>query len=282
LADIVQTIRYASEFTNVFLQTNGILLNKFLGTPEELALLNLVSISVVADNSNLHRLIMNSNSFERVVRNIQKAISIKEKYCLPVTINAKILVNKHNYTRLPDIVMFVYQNLGVDSISVRLVQDFNFGGNESQTISVKLLPSERQRLVEIIQRSQKTHPSLEMLINSLAVEGAKPPITNHCFNAIDGHFACIDAWGDVYIGLPEIGDQKFCIGNIIKQEWSEIWKSEAHYKVIKLMNSLQQNGICRNELCRHVKANLGAEDYIKGEINIQNADEIMESFGSFL
>ncbi|GEM_PF-3637388 len=46
---LVEAIHQASVFTKVFLQTNGILLSKFLGTPETLDLLDLVSISVVAE-----------------------------------------------------------------------------------------------------------------------------------------------------------------------------------------------------------------------------------------
>ncbi len=224
---------------------------------------------------------MHSDTFERVVGNIRKAVEMKKAYGLPVTINTKILVDRINFKFLPQIVGY-YHDLGVGNISIRLVDDFNYGGNGPRSPSVQLLTPEKLELYEIIQRSQTPHPTLMAFADSLSTQSAKPRVTTHCFNAIDGHFACIDAWGDVYVGNPEIGELRFCIGNIINQPWHEIWKSETHYQIIRLMDRMQRDGVCNSSLCRHVKANQGAEDYVKGALKIPDAKTILASYGSFL
>jgi hypothetical protein len=63
----------------------------------------------------------------------------------------------------------------------------------------------------------------------------------------------------VYIGNPEIGDRRYSIGNILTSPWTDIWRSARHLEVISLMDTLQQASQCRLSVCRHVRANIGAE-----------------------
>lgn len=276
-----EAVKYAATFSDVFVQTNGICLNRYLNSPEGLLVFRLISVSVFANTAEMHQRIGGTKSFERIIKNIRDTIAMKRKYGLDITLNVKIMVDTVNYPLLPAIVKF-YEDLGVDSIGLRLVQDYNYGGVGPRKISVELSREQKAELFKIIESSDYQHPSLKVFAQTLIGKKAKTIITKHCYNAIDGHFACIDAWGNVHIGNPEIGDDKFRIGNINQTPWEEIWKSETHSKVIRLMDEMEQKGVCASELCRHVKANIGAQEYATGMLGRQDRETVMKAFGAFL
>lgn len=276
-----EAVKFAATFSDISLQTNGIFLNKCTDNPKDLSLFKLILISVYADDAKMHSMVTGVNSFNRVVKNISDAVLLKKKYCPNLFFGVKIMIDSINYRNLPNIVKF-YANLGVNSIGLRLVQDYNYGGIGPRKISVKLTEAQKNELAKIIELSDYKNPSLQAFSRNLTIEMARPIKTQHCYNAIDGHFACIDAWGNVYIGNPEIGNKKFQIGNINETPWEKIWKSDTHYKVLNLMDKMQQNESCSNELCRHVKANIGAQEYLGGKLKCENRETIMKNLGAFL
>lgn len=268
------------------IQTNGISLGKFMkrpDNPEDLASIKLLTLSLYADSPELHADIAGVNSFEKVVSNIQKAISLKNKHGLDVTVTGKILVDTHNYKRLPEIVRF-YRELGLDAVGLREVQDYNYGGAGQRPVSVELTKEQKAELAEIVSASSFQDKSLTNFARTVERSLVKPMITKHCFNATDGHFACIDARGEVFTGNPEIGDEKFSIGNVLEKPWGEIWNSERHQEVIKLMDDMQIAGVCASALCRHVRANVGVQEYLEGKRGKQDRALVMGegNFGAFL
>ena len=117
-----------------------------------------------------------------------------------------------------------------------------------------------QRL-EVCRQASDRNADPALLFFARALTGIHNPIrpTRHCYNATDGHFACVDAEGEVYLGNPQIGDRRYSIGNILASSWHDIWRSPRHLEVISLMDALQQSAQCRLSACRHVRANIGAE-----------------------
>ena len=276
-----QAVQLAATFSDVFIQTNGICLNQHLYDPESLLVFKLISISVFANNAEMHFEISKTKSFERIVKNINDTLAMKRKYGLEIVLNVKIMIDTINYRILPAIVKF-YEDLGVDSIGLRLVQNYNYGGVGPRKISVELSQEQKAELFKIIELSNYQHPSLKAFAKTLTGQATKVAVTPHCYNAIDGHFACIDAWGNVYIGNPEIGNDEFCIGNINENPWEKIWKSKTHYRVVRQMDEMEQKGVCASQLCRHVKANIGAQEYVFGIIGQQDQEAVMKAFGAFL
>ena len=277
-----EAIKFTSTFSDNALQTNGYFLDKFIKNYENLSLIRLISISVYADNPNLHKIITKIDSFEKIINNIKKIISLKEKNGFNLTFGVKILVDRNNYKYLEEIVNF-YQNLGLDTVGLRMVQDYNYGGIGSRKNSVELLPEQKEEIYQKINSLNKKNTLLYNFSKTLNYNAEVDNIiTDHCYNAIDGHFACIDSWGDVFLGNPEIGDSNFKIGNINTQNWSEIWKSEKHFQVIELMDILEKNGKCKKSLCRHVMANIGTQEYLNGLAEIPNTRNVISSLGAFL
>jgi MoaA/NifB/PqqE/SkfB family radical SAM enzyme len=200
---LTDAIIASSEFADVSLQTNGIKLDRLLTGPCVLGNLPVLSVSVYSDLREQHKQIAGVDSFERVSGNIRDAVAMRDRHGWSLTIGAKILVDRINYGRLPQIIRY-YRILGADSVALREVQGANHG-------------------------------------------------------ATDGHFACVDAEGEVYLGNPEIGDRQYSIGNILASSWHDRWRSDRHLEVIRLMDLLQRSAQCRLSVCRHVRANIGAE-----------------------
>lgn len=177
----IEAVKFAATFSDVFVQTNGICLDRHLNSPEDLSVFKLISVSVFADNANMHWMISKTKSFDRIIQNIAKAVSMKEKYNLDLIINAKILVDAINYSSLPSIVKF-YEDQGVDSIGLRLVQNYNYGGVGSRKVSVELSQKQRRELFDIIASSSYQHASLQVFAKTLIGQEAKPIITRHFYN----------------------------------------------------------------------------------------------------
>ncbi len=265
------------------LQTNGILLNKLMskdGGPGKLDTLDLISVSVYADESNLHRTISGVNTFKKVVDNISNAIEIKKRHDLDLTVGVKIMVDAHNYTRISDIYNF-YESLGVDVVALREVQDFNYGGDGQRSHSVELTQEQRYEMKEKL--NAESSMVVRNFVNSqIQKSNSSLPVTGNCYNATDGHFACIDARGDVYIGNPEIGQPDYGIGNILEEPWKDIWGGDRHRNVIEAMNDMQISGMCSKSLCRHIKANVGVESYVSGDRKPIPLEIAQRSLSAFL
>jgi len=278
---IVEAIKYAATFSDVSVQTNGISLGKFTRNPEDLAAIRLLTVSVYADNPEQHAVIAGVASFEKVIRNMQRVREIRDYEGLELTLTAKLIVDANNYRTVPQIVRF-YRELGVDSVGLRLVQDYNYGGEGQRPVSVELTKEQKQELSDIIATSDYKDSSLNSFGRVVTKSTRKPATTPHCYNAIDGHFACVDAWGNIFTGNPEIGDECFRIGNIIEQPWGEIWKGQRHREIIGLMDQIQRAVTCANTLCRHVLANMGTQEYIDGGRGQQSREAVIRRLGSFL
>jgi MoaA/NifB/PqqE/SkfB family radical SAM enzyme len=253
---LADAIIASSEFTDVSLQTNGITLDRLLTGPRVLGNLSVLSVSVYSDLREQHKQIAGVDSFERVSRNIRDAVAMRDLHGWSLTIGAKILVDRINHCRLPEIIRH-YRTLGADSVALREVQGANHGeaGEERE---IGLREDERH---EVARQASERNADPALIFFAQALSGTHSAIspTRHCYNATDGHFACVDAEGEVYLGNPEIGDRQYSIGNILASSWNDIWRSDRHHEVIRLMDMLQRSAQCRLSVCRHVRANIGAE-----------------------
>ena len=278
---IVDAIKYAGKFAQNSLQTNAIGMGKLLKDTEAMRSIDLLTVSVYADSADLHREIAGVNSFEKVVENMRRTVAMRDQEGLDMTISAKVMVDANNYHRLPQIVAF-YRALGVNAVGLREVQDYNYGGEGQRPVSVELNEDQKREAARIIKESSFKDPSLNAFARAMTRQQSKPRITSHCFNATDGHFACIDARGSVFTGNPEIGDERFSIGNVHEQQWREIWKGERHMQVVRDMDSAQKLGICASALCRHVRANVGVDDALASQSGPVDREAVMRNLGAFL
>ena len=264
------------------IQTNGILLHKLMdkdGGPGSLSGVNVLSVSVYADERGLHEQIAGVDTFDRVVNNLRRVVDVRDRFNLDLSVGVKIMVDSLNYKRVSDIYDF-YEALGVDVVALREVQDFNYGGEGQRSISVELTPTQREEMKANL--SSNANGIVRNFVNAQLLKNNESwPTTNRCYNATDGHFACIDARGDVYLGNPEIGDKEFLIGSVQDTPWTDVWGGALHHEVIRKMDGMQRNDLCKKALCRHVKANVGVDSYLANRQDI-SADIARRSMSAFL
>jgi molybdenum cofactor biosynthesis enzyme MoaA len=253
---LTDAILASSGFADVSLQTNAITLDRLMTGPRALGNLSVLSVSVYSDQRDQHRQIAGVDSFERVSRNIRDAAIMRDRHGWNLIIDAKILVGQINYRRLPQIIRY-YRALGTDSVALREVQGTGHG-EAGQERSIGLPDDQRQEVCRQAS-APNADPALPLFARVLTATHTPITPTRHCYNATDGPFACVDAEGEVYLGNPEIGDRRYSIGNILTSPWPDIWPSARHLEVISLMDTLQQSAQCRLSVCRHVRANIGAE-----------------------
>ncbi len=77
---LTDAIIASSEFADVSLQTNGIKLDRLLSGSRVLGNLSVLSVSVYSDLREQHKQIAGVGSFERVSRNIQDAVAMRDRH----------------------------------------------------------------------------------------------------------------------------------------------------------------------------------------------------------
>ena len=277
-----RAVSRCAAFSRVFLQTNGILLHRSTSTIDDLARFRVISVSVVADSSALHEAI-GMNSFDRIINNILQAVNLKILGHVDVQINAKVIVTRENHTHLPNIVRY-YESLGVDSISLRMAQDYAASAAGAMPPpSHELTADERSAATRIIDGSTYAHPSLIAFRRTLALDrDAVITPASACHAARDGHIAYITASGAVYVGTPEMVHETLAIGNVLDTPFADLWGGPRHLAVIDEMDRQQRAGTCPLHLCRHVKANQGVDDDRAGRMRTLDETAVMAHMGAFL
>jgi len=288
---IVEAIERASQFSDVFLQTNAVLLNKFTKNTELLGTLRLISISAVGFDETSTESVHQNNTFHKIDTNVRTVMEMRNGFREengPVAlgrlkVNAKIMVDKTNYLQLPDLVHYWRDDLKIDIIAIRLVQDIYYGETTPTEDQAELSSDQKAELFNLIVANYPQDADLQKFANFLQLRQLTNKITRSCYSTTQGHFGVIDAKGDVYLGNPEIGNIEYSVGNINQQPWAEIWGSKRHKEIAERMNAEQLAGTCNKAFCRHTTANLGVEEYLDGKRKAPDEQEIMdEGYGAFM
>lgn len=249
---LVEIINKASSFAHICLQTNGS--NLSMLDSKNLDKVNIISVSIIAHNEKLYRNMVdiNSNLFEKIDSSIRRIIKIKKTNEIKSEINAKIIISNRNYLKLVE--MYDYcQKLGFDNISVREVNEYDYGEHERANYLLTNVQKE-ELLMFSSHESQILRDFVAKIQSNVYIE---PDVSNmKCFNVLEGHFANIDPEGNVSIGNPEIGKKDLYIGNIFDSKWKDIWRSPKHKAVIGYLNDKCLKGECDKDRCRHMQANM--------------------------
>ena len=89
--------------------------------------------------------------------------------------------------------------------------------------------------------------------NLFSLRIINPEITQRCWS-IDLHLlANIDSSGGVYLCVPDIGNRALCIGSVIDRPLEEVWGSDKHVEVAKVLQQRYTSGGCSN--CRFIASN---------------------------
>ena len=238
--------------TEQALITNGILIHD-----QWISLLkkfNYVAISFQASRKETYEKITGYNYRDKLYSNIRRLRDILEKTIL----GARCVINKHNYKEVGQIYKDG-KDLGFDYLIFIAAVDYEGRGD------VELNIEEQNYLIDVIKdltpSLNDSFTNLRRMINrgvshyKKDEKGGFPCYTNNIRGT-----GFINYDGGVWLCQPHIGNPEYCIGNINRHRFIEIWNSERHCEVVELLNEEHKRGNCRN--CRSIAYNKVLHNYI--------------------
>jgi len=124
LEDIFSTLHVlCDERCNIYLSTNGILLNQKIDLIKN-AVKN-INVSLNAASQNIHSKMMGvDGKFNDVLDGIRCTMARRTEEKLPYNVNISVITTRHNLPEIPDII-HLSEDLGADSLILRPLHDYS-------------------------------------------------------------------------------------------------------------------------------------------------------------
>jgi radical SAM protein with 4Fe4S-binding SPASM domain len=238
--------------TEQALITNGILVHD-----QWISLLkrfNYVAVSFQASRNDTYKKITGYNYREKLYSNIRRLRDILEETIL----GARCVINRHNYKEVDQIYKDA-KDLGFDYLIFIPAVDYEGRGD------VELNIEEQNYLIEMVKdfvpALDDSFTNLKQIMNQgvshykKGEKGGFPCYTNYIRGT-----GFINYDGGVWLCQPHIGNPEYCIGNINRHRFIEIWNSERHCEVVELLDEEHKRGNCRN--CRSIAYNNVLHNYM--------------------
>lgn len=226
---------------DVAMSTNGVLLTKERAE-ECLGAFTWIRFSVAS---------MEEKSYERIQRgqagdldkvriNLAEAVEIKRNRKLKTTLGVQCLLLPDNLSQLPDMARQL-REIGVDYLTVKPYSQHLHSENMFQIDYNAMLEMEQEL---------KSYVTKDFSIYFRA-NAMKKMHHEKCYRQCFGlpFMTHIDAKGNIWPCVAHIGMREFCYGNIYEQTFEQIWEGIKRQEIIRKINSLDINKICR-EACR--------------------------------
>lgn len=227
------------------LVTNGILLNDKMIA--HLVRFNYIAVSFPASKNQTYQKITGCYTRDRLYKNIKKLRSILEK----TIIGARCVINKFNYKEIISIYNDA-KELGFDYIIFIPVIDYEKRGNTELTKEEKDYLKEEIKTMTPYLDSSFTN-LLDIFDRGMLYYKEENKSGDPCYANNIRATAFINYDGGVWLCQPHIGNPEYSIGNINERRFCEIWNSERHKEVIKLLDNEHKKGACKN--CRSIGYN---------------------------
>ena len=226
----------------------GIVSNGELLDPEKCKIIvdncSYARISLDAATSKTHQIVhmpanYQKDVFEIILNNIEKLVKIRNNMKKNITIGVGYLVSIYNYQEIAKAARLL-SNMGVDYMQIRPA--FMPGKQLSEEIRRKteiLI----QEAIDLSNRNFYVFPILHRFDEVVNLD--RP--YDHCFG--HGLVGVVAGNAKMYICCQLRGIEKFCIGDLRKESFSQIWKDRKRKEVIKKIN------LDRCPPCRYNKYN---------------------------
>lgn len=181
-----------------------------------------------------------AGDLDKVRVNLQEAVRIKRDRGLKTTLGVQCLLLPDNLFQLPDMAGQL-REIGVDYLTVKPYSQHLHSENRFQIDYNAMLEMEQEL---------KQYVTEDFAIYFRA-NAMKKMHHEKCYKQCYGlpFMTHIDAKGNIWPCVAHIGTQEFCYGNLYEQTFAEIWESEARQQIIRKLNELDLNKVCR-EACR--------------------------------
>jgi len=156
-------------------------------------------------------------SLQRVLTNVSNAVEIKKNQSLDCTIGVQSLILKENLDSL-HLLASELKKIGADYFVLKPFL-------KHPQIKFNSSVSYRQKdVVDYFQNLESLSDStFKVIIRWQSLEKIHSRSYKRCLSF--PFFVDIDSEGNVYPCGPQMGNPQFCYGNIINQDWGEIWES---------------------------------------------------------
>ncbi len=181
-----------------------------------------------------------SGDLGRVKENLSDAVRIKKDRKLTTTLGVQCLLLPDNMRQLPDMAKQL-REIGVDYLTIKPYSQHLHSENKFEIDYDEMLDLEKEV-------KQYTSDDFSIYFRANAM---KKMHHEKCYKQCYGlpFMTHIDAKGNVWPCVAHIGTEEFCYGNIYEWSFEEIWEGTRRQEIIKKLNALDINKICR-EACR--------------------------------
>ncbi len=273
--NIDHLVAKSASFSGVAIQTNAISLDRLLqhGCHWFNHNCDLISWSIYASSEPLFRTVCQAgpDKFQKIVENMECAVHFRDEWMRtqsseieqlpPVHLSGKIVVSRHNYRELPEILAFA-QSFRLDSYHIRLVENFE----PDQDVALNDHQIEELRVL-----AQHSHDPLLTQFSEFLLRRKSQPVICPKFSLQFGLNGIIETNGDVFLSIPSDGQSQFSIGNINRNRLSNIWGSSKHKEVIKQLEALKIP-VSKD---RHHKINMAINEHVTGSRTYKITPEML-------
>lgn len=239
LVDIVNTMKTYG--LDIGMSTNGVLMTKDI-SKECLESFTWVRFSVASMDEETYNAIQRGKKgdLDRLHENIQDAVKIKMDNRLRTTLGVQCLLMPQNMEQIVPMAKKL-KELGVDYFTIKPYMSHALTNN-----SMNVDYSAMSELEKELKQFESEEYKIYFRIN--AMNKMKVCKSYGKCNALP-FMTHIDARGNVWPCVEQIGREGFCYGNIYENSFEEIWNGEQRENVINRINHMNLNENC-GKSCR--------------------------------
>jgi radical SAM protein with 4Fe4S-binding SPASM domain len=184
----------------------------------------------------------NPQDFNKVIKNLEKAVRIKKTKRYPCTIGAQFLLLKHNYTEAESLAKML-RKVGLDYLIIKPYSQHPLSKNRiAETLDYgEFLASE-----ELLKKISTDSFKVIFRKNAMLKTSEAKPYRRCLGLPFWAHLTCE---GDLYACSAFLGDKRFLYGNIYERPFDEIWKGTKRKAINAMMNCKWDVNRCR-KACR--------------------------------
>ncbi len=239
MPDIANSIKACG--VDVAASTNGALFTKEK-IQECLGAFTWVRYSIASMEENLYTKIQRGKEgdLERVKTNLAEAVRFKRDKLLKTTLGVQCLLLPDNRDHVVDMAKEL-REIGVDYFTIKPYSQHLHSENSFNVDYEEMLELEKE-----LQTYATDEFSIYFRANAM-----RKMHHEKCYKQCYGlpFMTHIDSAGNIWPCVAHIGTEGFCYGNINEQTFKEIWEGNQRQEVIKKLNDLNINKVCR-EACR--------------------------------
>lgn len=247
MADIIKCTKNSG--IDAAVTTNGALFNQRLADTT-LPYLSWIKVSINAARADTYAKIHRASpeDFSKVIKNMAYAAKIRRNNNYPCALGMQIILLPDNYKEVASLARKA-RGIGMDYL---VVKPYSQHPLSKTKIFKDIKYSRYLDLSERLEKINNKHFNVVFRMNTMKKWDEPKRSYKHCLAL--PFWAYIDAAGNVWACSMYLKNNNFCLGNIYKTKFKDIWESAKHKKLISWAANKLNTDKCRVN-CRMDEAN---------------------------